>query len=272
VADVSASAPPLARVASPAELEVRAVTKDYGGLRAVAGVSLTARPGEVLGVAGSNGAGKTTLFDVITGLSAATDGDVLLGGVSIRRASVHARCHRGLARTFQQPTVAGSLTVFENVALGCRFGRPREHWHGVDDGPAHAAWLLELVGLTGQADLRAGPLGVFDKKRVMLASALATGPRVLLLDEPFGGLDPDEIEATLELLEAVRELGVAVVCIEHVMAALVRLATRVVVMDHGSVLFEGSPREMLASQAVIDSYLGMGPAGDSRRRRTPPGP
>ncbi|HEX7299617.1 MAG TPA: ABC transporter ATP-binding protein [Solirubrobacteraceae bacterium] len=268
MAEVSATAPAMAGVARPAELEVRGVTKDYGGLRAVDGVSLTARPGEVLGVAGPNGAGKTTLFDVITGLSAATDGDVLLGGVSLRRASVHARCHRGLARTFQHPTVADTLTVFENVALGGRFGRPHQHWHGVDDDPdAHAAWLLELVGLTPEAHLRAGPLGVFDKKCVMLASALATGPRVLLLDEPFGGLDPDEIEATLELLQGVRDLGVAVVCIEHVMSALVRLATRVVVMDHGSVLFEGSPREMLASQAVIDRYLGMGPAGESRLRR-----
>jgi branched-chain amino acid transport system ATP-binding protein len=267
---VSATAPAQARVASPAELEVRGVTKDYGGLRAVAGVSLTARPGEVLGVAGPNGAGKTTLFDVITGLSPATDGDVLLGGVSIRGASVHARCHLGLARTFQLPTVAGSLTVLENVVLGCRFGRPRAHWHGVEDGPeAHAAWLLELVGLAAHADLPAGPLGVFDSKRVMLASALATGPRVLLLDEPFGGLDADEIEATLELLEAVRDLGVAVVCIEHVMAALVRLATRVAVMDHGSLLFEGSPREMLASQVVIDSYLGGGPADDGRGPGTP---
>lgn len=244
-------------VHAPAELEVRQVSKSYGGLRAVADVSFTVRGEEVLGIAGPNGAGKTTLFDVVTGLTRASGGDVLLDGASISTKSVHGRCHLGLARTFQQPSVAGSLTVYENVLLGASFGRPRSHWQGIEKRlEQHVELLLALTGLEDKAGAQAGLLGVFDKKRLMLASALATGPRVLLLDEPFGGLNPQEIESTLALIARIRELGVAVVCIEHVMRALVRLAGRVVVMHHGAILFEGTPAEMLANERVIAVYLG----------------
>ena len=244
-------------VLAPAELEVRQVSKSYGGLRAVADVSFAVRGGEVLGIAGPNGAGKTTLFDVVTGLTPRSGGDVLLDGASIAARTVHGRCHLGLARTFQQPTVAGSLSVWENVLLGACFGRPREHWQGLDAGlEPYVDLILELTGLQEKAGARAALLGVFDKKRLMLASALAVGPRVLLLDEPFGGLNPQEIESTLELIARIRDLGVAVVCIEHVMRALVRLAGRVVVMHHGTILFDGTPEEMLADEQVIAVYLG----------------
>jgi branched-chain amino acid transport system ATP-binding protein len=246
-----------AAVSQPATLQVDAVSKSYGGLRAVADVALWAKPDEVLGITGPNGAGKTTLFDVISGLTRPSRGDVLLDDRSIAHASVHRRCHLGLARTFQQPVVAESLTVHDNVMLGAHYGRAREHWSGVDGTPGtHAEWVLALTGLTDKAGLVAGPLGVFDKKRVMLASALATGPRVLLLDEPFGGLTPQEIDATLELLRVIHKLGVTVVCIDHVMRALVRLATQVVVMHHGAVFFEGTPREMMRDKSVIEIYLG----------------
>jgi branched-chain amino acid transport system ATP-binding protein len=252
-------------VSAPAELQVRRVSKSYGGLDAVADVSFSVRGADVLGIAGPNGAGKTTLFDLITGFTQASGGDVLLDEASIVSASVHHRCHLGLARTFQQPTVAGSLTVYENVLVGAQFGHPREHWDGLVDGlETHAEFLLELTGLTDKAALEAGPLGLFDKKRLMIASALATGPRVLLLDEPFGGLNPDEIEATLELLAKVRDFGVAVVCIEHVMRALVRLASHVVVMHHGTILFEGPPAEMLTDERVIEVYLGQRADGGER--------
>ncbi|MBX6369517.1 MAG: ABC transporter ATP-binding protein [Rhodospirillales bacterium] len=244
------------RVAQAATLELRGVAKNFGGLRAVDGVSLTIEADEVLGIAGPNGAGKTTLFDVVTGLTKASEGDVVLDGSSIAGDSVHRRCQRGMARTFQQPTVAASLTVYENVALGCSFGQPRRHWAGVDDLKEFAEFVLELTGLADKAELVAGPLTVFDKKRLMLASAIATGPRVLLLDEPFGGLNPDEIDETLRLIRRVREFGVAIVCIEHVMRALVQLATRVAVMHHGAVFFEGAPQEMMQDERVISVYLG----------------
>jgi branched-chain amino acid transport system ATP-binding protein len=251
------AAEPTARVASPAALELRDVCKDYGGLRAVSSVSAVAKPGEVLGIAGPNGAGKTTLFDVISGLTPATSGDVLLGDVSLSGASVHHRAHAGMARTFQQPTVAGSLTPYENVLVARRFGRIRDHWSGISDDPVESAeWVLEWSGLADVADEQSELLSVFDRKRLMIATALAMGPRVLLLDEPFGGLNPNEIDRTLELIRAVAAFGVTVVCIEHVMRALVQLASRVIVMHHGAVFFEGSSQEMLRDQRVIEIYLG----------------
>jgi branched-chain amino acid transport system ATP-binding protein len=245
--------------AAPAQpaLEVRGVSKLYGGLRAVADVSFSVAPGEVLGIAGPNGAGKTTLFDVISGLTPATSGDVRLGDVSLTGASVHRRAQAGMARTFQQPTVAGSLTAYENVLVALRFGRAAEHWTGVAEDPAESAeWVLTWSGLDAVADEPAELLGVFDRKRLMIATAVAMGPRVLLLDEPFGGLNPDEIDRTLELIRAVAGFGVTVVCIEHVMRALVQLAGRVLVMHHGAVFFEGSSQEMLRDQRVIEIYLG----------------
>ncbi len=233
-------------------LEAREVCKNFGGLRAVAGVSFAVSAGETLGIVGPNGAGKTTLFDVITGHARATSGDVLLDGRSIVGVPVHMRARLGLARTFQQPTVAGSLTVAENMLLAASFRRPGER------RPAGqvASEFLGFAGLGGASQRQAGMLGVFDLKRLMLATALAMNCRVLLLDEPFGGLSPAEIDQTIELLRRVRDLRVAVVCIEHVMRALTSVADRVLVMNHGETLFEGTPADMLANDRVIEVYLG----------------
>ena len=240
-------------------LQAQGVCKNYGGLRAVADVSFGVTGGEILGIAGPNGAGKTTLFDVITGHTRATSGDVLLGGRSIARAPVHTRARLGLARTFQQPTVARSLTVAENMLLAASF-RHRAAGDGGDARPAHeiAQEFLEFTGLAGQAGQLSGLLGVYDCKRLMLGTALATNAVALLLDEPFGGLTPAEIDDTIGLIGRVRDRGVAVVCIEHVMRALTSLADRVLVMHHGAVLFTGTPAQMLADDKVIEVYLGAG--------------
>jgi branched-chain amino acid transport system ATP-binding protein len=246
-------------------LEGRALCKNYGGLRAVVDVSFEVRAGEILGIVGPNGAGKTTLFDVITGLTPATSGDVLLGGVSIADASVHRRCALGLARTFQQPTIADSLTVLENLYLAASFRRNRRGGGRAGD-IAEAVRHLDFVGLTDRADTPAGPLGVFDKKRLMLATALATNPRVLLLDEPFGGLNPQEIDHVMRLIRTLRDGGLAVVVIEHVMRALTSLADRVLVMHHGAELFVGTPSEMLADPQVIEVYLGQRHGADLTQR------
>jgi branched-chain amino acid transport system ATP-binding protein len=203
---------------------------------------------------GPNGAGKTTLFDVVTGHTGATSGDVRLDGRSIVEDKVHARCTAGLARTFQQPVVALSLSVIENLYLAASFRRGRQGARTEDIAEAER-WLT-FVGLEPKAGAQAGPLGVFDKKRLMLATALATNPRVLLLDEPFGGLNPQEIDAVMALLRQVRGEGMAVVVIEHVMRALTSVADRVLVMHHGATFFEGTPEEMLADERVIDVYLG----------------
>jgi branched-chain amino acid transport system ATP-binding protein len=238
-------------------LEARKVCKNFGGLRAVENVSFAVSGGEILGIVGPNGAGKTTLFDVITGYTRPTSGDVLLDGRPLAGVPVHKRSSLGVARTFQHPTVASSLTVAENMLLAASFRRPGA---GGDARrrPAGdvAAEFLEFVGMGHKAGLGSGPLGVFDKKRLMLGTALAMNARALLLDEPFGGLTPQEIDDTIGLIRRVRDRGLAVVCIEHVMRALTSLADRVLVMHHGATFFEGTPREMLADDRVIEVYLG----------------
>ena len=237
-------------------LAARAVRKDYGGLRAVADVSFDVSAGEVLGIAGPNGAGKTTLFDVITGHTRATAGEVLLAGRTITSEPVHVRARLGLARTFQQPTVARSLTVAENMLLAAAFGRPRTSGDNRTHPRDIAAEYLDFTGLSGRAHLRSDLLGVYDRKSLMLGTALATGASAILLDEPFGGLSPAEIDRTIELIGAIRARGLAVVCIEHVMRALTSIADRVMVMHHGAVFFTGTPAQMLADQKVVEVYLG----------------
>ncbi|MBI3647828.1 MAG: ABC transporter ATP-binding protein [Actinobacteria bacterium] len=257
-ATVAGEVAPAGAGSSAPALEGRAVCKNYGGLRAVIDVSFGVAPGEILGIVGPNGAGKTTLFDVITGHTSATSGEVILEGRPIVGEKVHTRCALGLARTFQQPTVAASLSVLENLYLASSFRRRREN--GAQDVAVAERWL-EFAGLTHRASAEAGPLGVFDKKRLMLATALATNPIVLLLDEPFGGLNPQEIDSVMGLIRAVRDQGLAVVCIEHVMRALTALADRVLVMHHGATFFEGTPGEMLADERVIEVYLGSAHGG-----------
>ena len=241
-------------------LEARQVSKSFGGLRAVDDVSFAVTGGEILGIVGPNGAGKTTLFDVITGHTRPTSGEVLLDGRSLAGVPVHRRSRLGVARTFQHPTVAGSLTVAENMLLAASFRRPDGSGQpGRARGRAAgevAAELLEFVGMADKAGLESGPLGVFDAKRLMLGTALAMNARALLLDEPFGGLTPAEIDDTMGLIGRVRDRGLAVVCIEHVMRALTSLADRVLVMHHGATFFEGTPQEMLADERVIEVYLG----------------
>jgi branched-chain amino acid transport system ATP-binding protein len=246
--------------ATTAVLEVRGIEKRYGGLRAVADVSLRVAAGEVLGIAGPNGAGKTTLFDTISGHTIASAGEILLAGEPIRGTKIHHRCRLGLARTFQQPVAADTLTVLENAYLAASFRRGRSGRRSRGEDVAAGMAALERVGLDGQAHVIASALPVYDRKRLMIATALATDPMVLLLDEPFGGLSPGEIDETMGLIRAIGRTGVAIVCIEHVMRALVALADRVLVMHHGAELFVGTPAEMLRDRRVIDVYLGAGGA------------
>jgi branched-chain amino acid transport system ATP-binding protein len=248
VALLSETTPPAQPV-----LEARGITKLYGGLRAVADVSFAVGPGEILGIAGPNGAGKTTLFDTITGHTVATAGEIVLEGASVRDAKIHERCRLGLARTFQQPVAAESLSTIENAYLAATYRRRRR---SRSDDVAAARAALETVGLGDQASTPASLLTIFAKKRLMLATALATDPRVLLLDEPFGGLNPAEVDETVALIRRIRDGGMAIVCIEHVMRALVALADRVLVMHHGAELFLGTPEAMMADERVIDVYLG----------------
>ncbi len=244
---------------SAALLRARGLVKRYGGLAAVDGVDFDIFEGETFGIAGPNGAGKTTLFDVVTGITSATDGVVEFSGKQIQKASVHEICHLGISRTFQLPSVFNSQTALANVLVGAQYGQPRGWLKASRVEPEvldRAKRELIFVGLTKKASALGGPLPVYDKKRLMIASALATQPRMLFLDEPFGGLSPSEVDELMVLLAKVKERGITIVLIEHVMRALMALSDRVLIMNQGKTLFLGSPADVLRDEEVVRVYLG----------------
>jgi branched-chain amino acid transport system ATP-binding protein len=250
-------------------LQVDGLSKHYGGLAAVDDISFSVQRGESLGIAGPNGAGKTTLFDVISGHAKATRGRVSFEGQEIQHLPIHRICRMGLSRTFQLPSVIDSQTVFANAVAGSHFATGRRRW--LRTGYAaevtdRASESLEFVGLLERATVQAGPLPVFDKKRLMIAQALAAQPRLLMLDEPAGGLTPSEVDGLIELIGRIRDRGVTVILIEHVMRALTAVADRVLIMNQGSSLFTGTPAEMMADAEVARIYLGSS-AGDDHARR-----
>ncbi len=242
-------------------LEVDGAHKYFGALAAVDDLSFTVESGEVLGVGGPNGAGKTTLFDVISGLDRASSGRVIFEGRDITRSSPEAICHTGIARTFQLNAGFDTLTVRENVEVAAVYGDvapvfpgfriPSRIRHRVDDA-------LEITGLADQAHLLSGSLPVLAKKFLMVATALVTRPRLLLLDEPVGGLTASETDDFAAMLARVRQDGIAIILIEHVMRFLVMLSDRVLVMHHGQKIYEGPPDELVNNARVVEVYLGEG--------------
>lgn len=240
-------------------LEIVGLTKRYGGLAAVDDLTFRVVPGETFGIAGPNGAGKTTLFDAISGHARANSGRILFRDQEIQERSSHAICHLGLTRTFQIPAVFPEHTVLGNILVGAYFGRrPRiVPGTGFDPGSVEGAEdAASFVGLQHKLGAIAGPLSLFDKKRLMMASAIATDPSLLMLDEPVGGLNPGETDEVLDLVRKVRATGVTVVLIEHVMRALMSISDRVMVMNHGRLLFEGTPGDVQRHEEVIRVYLG----------------
>lgn len=246
-------------VAGAALLEVGSLTKRFGGLAAVDDLSFRVGAGEAFGIAGPNGAGKTTLFDTITGHARATEGHITFLGEEIQDRSSHAICQLGIARTFQIPAVFPEHTVLGNIIVGAYFGRrprlvPATRFD--PDSVERARDAAAFVGLDGKLAALAGPLPLFDKKRLMIASAIATDPKLLMLDEPVGGLNRGEVDRVLELVRKVRATGVTVILIEHVMRALMAISDRVMVMNHGRLLFEGTPGDVQRDEEVIRIYLG----------------
>jgi branched-chain amino acid transport system ATP-binding protein len=233
-------------------LEVVKVWKRFGGLQAVSGASLDVAQGEIVGLIGPNGAGKTTLFHLISGFLAADEGDVRFDGASTRGLRPHQVCHRGLARTFQIVKPFPGLTILENVRVGA-LARTR----AFGDATRKAREILALVGLADRASRVAGGLTLADRKRLELARALATQPRLLLLDEVMAGLRPTEVDRMVAIMtELNRASGLTIVLIEHVMRAVMALATRVLVLHHGAVIAQGAPAEVVRDPQVIKSYLG----------------
>jgi branched-chain amino acid transport system ATP-binding protein len=234
-------------------LAVRALSKSFGGLRALDAVDLELSAGEILGVIGPNGAGKTTLFSLIAGSLRPSAGTVLLDGERVSGLAAHRVVRRGIVRTHQIVRPFPNLTVLENVAVAAI------HCGGRASGPARerAAAELERVGLGDRGGELPGTLTLAGRKRLELARALATAPRVLLLDEVVAGVNPTEAQALAALIRRVRdERGVSVVMIEHVMPAVMGLSDRVVVLDHGRKLAEGTPAEVVRDARVVEAYLG----------------
>lgn len=242
-------------------LVCKGVTKQFGSLVAVKDLGFTARRGEILGIGGPNGAGKTTLFDVLSGLNPATRGEVWLDGQNITRAAPEAICHAGIARTFQLNACFDSLTVRENVEVGAIFGRAAHGLPGLNpSAEARAATdeALALVGLSDKANHVAGALPVLDRKLLMLAGAVATRPKLLLMDEPVGGLTHAETDLMMDAVRRIKAQGVTIILIEHVMRFLVALSDRVMILHHGERIYEGPPKGLVEDRAVVDVYLGEG--------------
>ena len=232
-------------------LEARGLTRFFGGLRAVGNLSFELAEGEILGLIGPNGAGKTTVFNLVTGFVRPSAGDVRLEGRSVVGLRPHAVARRGIARTFQIVKPFPNLSVKENVTLAAFLRHPARR-----EAEAEAARVLERVELGHRADVLASQLTLLDQKRLEMAKALATGPRVILLDEPMGGLTPSEVDVASGIVRRIRDGGVTVVLVEHVMKAIMRISDRVIVMHHGEKIAEGPPAAVVQDPAVIAAYFG----------------
>jgi branched-chain amino acid transport system ATP-binding protein len=232
-------------------LEVRGLSRDFGGLRAVAGLDLEVAEGEILGLIGPNGAGKTTVFNLVTGFVRPSAGEIRFEGRSVAGLRPHAVAARGIARTFQIVKPFPGLTVLENVTLAAFLRHPSRR-----AAEARASETLERMALGAKADLLASQLTLIEQKRLEMARALATGPRLLLLDEPMGGLNPAEVDVASALVTGLRASGLTVVLVEHVMKAIMRISDRVVVMHHGERIAEGAPARVVEDPAVVTAYFG----------------
>ena len=234
-------------------LVIKGLSKRFGGLRAVQDVSFTVKENETVALIGPNGAGKTTSFHLITGFHRADSGSVLAFGREIVGLKPHDVCALGLARTFQVAKPFGAMTVLANVMTGA-FLRDRQ----VAAARQKAREVIDFVGLSAREQIPAKDLTTIDQRRLEMARALATEPRILLLDEVMAGLNPSEIDQAVALVGKLSQRGLTIVIVEHVMRAIMAVARHIVVLDHGQKIAEGAPKEIVENPEVIRAYLGSG--------------
>lgn len=235
-------------------LHVSNVSKRFGGIQAINRVSFSVETGEILGMIGPNGAGKTTMFNLITGSLSLDEGSISFNGTDITRMKPHQICRNGISRTYQVTRPFGRMTCLENVYVPLAENRPDL------TGTARkqqAIELLSLTSLTGKEEWQAASLNLIDKKRLELARALAVNPKLILLDEVLGGLNSVEMQTALELIKSIRDrFEITVVWIEHIMGAIMSVCERVIVLDQGRLLCEGTPETVCRDRSVIEAYLG----------------
>lgn len=235
-------------------MQLEAVSMRFGPFLALRDLTFSVKRGEVLGIAGPNGAGKSTLLNVCTGGLSATDGSIHIGDKDITRLGRHACCALGIGRTFQIPTIVSSLTVGENILTGSTFGRKKDRAQGQ---AADFQSIVDLTGLSAEIDENAGRTDLLTRKRVMLASALATGAELVFMDEPLGGLNAEEIDSFCSLIKTVRhERGLTFVIVEHKTRALADLSDRILILDFGALVCIDTPDIVLNDDRVVEIYLG----------------
>ena len=234
-------------------LSLQAVSKSFGALKVIDDISLDLDTGTTLGILGPNGAGKTTLFNLIGGDVRPDSGHVLFDGANIAAVPPHQRCRRGIGRSYQVPHPFVGMTVLENLLVGATYGGACSEI----DAYAFCVDILERTGLRAKANQRSGSLPLLDRKRLELARALATKPKLLLLDEIAGGLSEHEAKALVGLIQEIKASGVTIIWIEHVVHALLAVADRLLVINFGSKLAEGEPREVMNDREVKRVYMGI---------------
>ena len=252
-AEVVPVVPGAAPISEQVVLEVRGVTKRFGGLQALASVDLDVREGEIFGLVGPNGSGKTTLINVISGFYPLSGGTIRVDGAEIGRDPAHEIARRGVARTYQIPRPFSNMTVLDNVALCATFGGPLRRQAEIHDEATH--WI-GFTGLAGKEEALPAELNLHERKFLELARALAARPKLLLLDEVLSGLNPAEVDNAIRLVRAIRAQGATIVFVEHLMRAVVELSDRVAVLNEGKLFALGTPREVMRDPRVVSIYLG----------------